>query len=347
MKKPVIIISGIDANTANPAPGTPVAESIKYGMDCQIVGLAYSAYETGIFDSTFNSTYILPYPSDEIQTYKNALFRIFDEVKPDIYIPCLDVEIPVVNYFIDEIEARGIKTLFPTKNQFDSVSKKNVYNICCEAGVESPFSKIVSDINALVKIEKDISYPMVLKGPYYGAVVVYNLAHAVAEYNRIISIWGSPITAQKIVKDSVEIDLCAIGDGLGGFINPLAIRKMHLLAQGKVGIGVTVHNDEILEIAKKVFAHTKWRGPLELEFLIDKHHKPLLIEVNPRFPAWIEFSSKIEYNLPLSLVQMLLGQQCVIAKQYDAGKMLIKRTTNIVSDITAFTKIGNIFNDKQ
>lgn len=343
MKKPIILISGIDANTANPAPGTPVAESIKYGMDCHIVGLAYSAYETGIFDSTFDKTFILPYPSDEMQVYKKALFRIFEEVKPDIYIPCLDVELPVVNYFLDEIEAMGIKTLFPTTNQFDSVSKKNIYNLCCDAGVESPFSKIVSDVNSLVKIESEIKYPLVLKGPYYGAVIVYNLAHAVAEYNRIVSMWGTPITAQTIVKESIELDLCAIGDGLGGFINPLAIRKMHLLAQGKVGVGVTVHNDEILVIAKRIFAHTKWRGPLELEFLFGKNHKPYLIEVNPRFPAWIEFSSKIEYNLPLSLVQMILGQKCEIEKQYDAGKMLIKRTTNIVSDIKAFTEIGNIF----
>ena len=47
-----------------------------------------------------------------------------------------------------------------------------------------------------------------------------------------------------------------------------------------------------------------WRGPLEVEVMRDHHGDYQLIEINPRFPAWIYLSAGVGRNLPLMLLQL-------------------------------------------
>ena len=53
---------------------------------------------------------------------------------------------------------------------------------------------------------------------------------------------------------------------------------------------------------------TGWRGPFEIECVADGADI-VLIEINPRFPAWVGFSAGVGVNLPERLAQRLFGEK--------------------------------------
>jgi carbamoyl-phosphate synthase large subunit len=64
-----------------------------------------------------------------------------------------------------------------------------------------------------------------------------------------------------------------------------------------------VDDPELTNLSRRLVEKLQWNGPLELEFIQDENtQKYDLLEINPRFPAWIDFPSSIGYNLPAQLV---------------------------------------------
>ena len=74
MKK--IAISGLNA-TDNPAPGIPVAKSLK--DEFEIIGLSYDPNEPGNYLDVISKTYLMPYPSLGIDELLKRLQEIKDK----------------------------------------------------------------------------------------------------------------------------------------------------------------------------------------------------------------------------------------------------------------------------
>jgi len=63
-----------------------------------------------------------------------------------------------------------------------------------------------------------------------------------------------------------------------------------------------------------------------------------LIEVNPRFPAWSYFATGVGVNLPARLVRHLFGMPLPALPEYEAGKLFIRYTYELVTDMASFQK---------
>jgi carbamoyl-phosphate synthase large subunit len=66
-----------------------------------------------------------------------------------------------------------------------------------------------------------------------------------------------------------------------------------------------------------------WSGPLEVEMLRCKQGEYHLIEINPRFPAWIYLSAAVGCNLPWALVKLLQKEEVTLAEP-EVGKLFIR-----------------------
>jgi carbamoyl-phosphate synthase large subunit len=116
-----------------------------------------------------------------------------------------------------------------------------------------------------------------------------------------------PLLAQRFVQGD-EYDVIALGDGEGGVHGAVAMRKTIVTKLGKAWGAVTVHDDELIETASRVVAALGWRGGCEVEMLRrSRDGKLFLIEVNPRFPAWVYLATAAGVNLPLALVRLAQG----------------------------------------
>lgn len=330
-------VSGINA-VDNPGPGIGVARSLKEaeGLDVEIVGLSYDAMDPGLYmDWVVDRSFMMPYPSGEGHAYFERLAYIKETVGLDVVLPNLDAELPIYIKHQKRIsEEMGIKTILPTMSQFKLRGKDRLSEIADATDLKLPKTKVVTSLDLLNEAVDEMEFPVWIKGCFYKAKKAVTRAAAIAEYHAMVAEWGYPIIVQESV-DGDELNVVGVGDGEGGHLGLFGIKKMSVTAQGKVWTGVSVKHEKMLETAAKLMEHTKWKGPFELECIVDGEDV-YLIEVNPRFPAWVYFASACGVNLPASMIKLALDQKVESSTEYDPGKLFVRYSYELVTDMSRF-----------
>jgi carbamoyl-phosphate synthase large subunit len=94
----------------------------------------------------------------------------------------------------------------------------------------------------------------------------------------------------------------------------------------------------MMNAASNFVKEYKWKGPFELECIVDKD-KVYLIEINPRFPAWSYFATGCGINLPANMVKKALELPFELDKDYDAGKLYVRYTYETITDMSTFQNV--------
>jgi carbamoyl-phosphate synthase large subunit len=320
-----------------------VAKSIKeWNKDISIVGLAYDTMEPGIYMKwLIDRSYLMPYPSQGADAYIERLLYIKNTYGLDAVIPNLDAELPLYIEYAQKLKDYGIANFLPTKEQFRLRSKEKLPEIADKIGAKSPKTFSVIDYKGLQEALNEVGYPAMIKGLFYKAYKVYNYAEAVEKFNAIVAEWGYPVLVQQVVKGE-ELNLVGVGDGEGGHFGFLNIKKLWITQLGKIWTGVTIKNPKVIEAAQNFVSEFKWRGPFELECIYSEEGELYLIEINPRFPAWVYFATGAGINLPARLLMAALNQEPPRDWEYPVGKLYIRYTDDFVTDMEFFQKIATL-----
>ncbi|MDQ7044431.1 MAG: ATP-grasp domain-containing protein [Sulfurimonas sp.] len=331
-----IAVSGLN-NTDNPAPGIPVIKSLneKYST----VGFAYDTNEPGNYMDIVRKTYLMPYPSLGFDELKTRLEEIQVKEKLDAIIPNLDAELPLYIKHQKEIEAMGIKLCLPSAENFELRNKNNLDVLAKQLDITYPKTYeigTIKELEEIVTVSKS-QFPLMVKGNYYKAYMSHNFESAVENFYKISNEWGFPILVQEVVYGE-ELNLVGVADGKGELKGAVAIKKLTTTDLGKIWTAVTIQNEKLMNIAKKFVKETLWKGPFELECIVNMN-QIYLIEINPRFPAWVYFATQIGVNLPEMLVDIMQEKEIKPQLEYPQNKMYIRYTGEFVTDFTNFSKL--------
>jgi carbamoyl-phosphate synthase large subunit len=118
------------------------------------------------------------------------------------------------------------------------------------------------------------------------------------------------------------------------------MRKLYITDKGKAWAGITIEDTVLLELARQFTKATNWRGGFELEIMRDAEGKLYIMEVNPRFPAWIYLTAGAGQNQPAALVKMALGKNIEPFEEYQVGKMFIRYAWDHITDVSEFQHIS-------
>jgi carbamoyl-phosphate synthase large subunit len=327
-----IALSGLN-NTDNPAPGIPVAKSLP---NHELVGISFDPNEPGIYQNMFKNVYLMPFPSLGWEETKKRLIEIKNINKIEAIIPNLDAELPLYIKYQNELAELGIKTYLPSLENFEMREKRRLVKFSEKIGVKHPKTIEISSIDDLIKATKKIDFPMMIKGNYYKAYKANNLEEAIDCFYKISNEWGFPLLAQQIV-NGIEINYIGLSDSnelKGG----VGIKKLTTTEIGKIWSGVTIQNDTLINIAKKFVEVTNWRGAFEIEAISDGKDI-YLIEINPRFPAWVYFATSVGVNLPEMMVQLMEGKEIKQNLEYPSNKMYVRYVDELVTDFNQFSKM--------
>ena len=333
-----IALSGINA-VDNPGPGIGVARSLKEDkeLNAKILGLAYDAMEPGIYmDWVVDKSYILPYPSGDGDAYFDRLAFIRDQHGLDFLIPNFDAELPLYIKRAAQLEAAGFKTFLPTMEQFKLRAKDKLPEVAKRMDIGLPKTRVVNSLEQFVAAIDEIKLPVMVKGSFYKAWRAYTTAEAIGHYHALIAEWGYPVIVQEIVAGE-ELNVVGVGDGAGGSLGHVGIKKMSVTALGKIWTGVTIKHAAMLEATARFIREYRWRGPFELECIV-RDREVFLIEINPRFPAWVYFATGVGVNLPARMVRHCLGLPVPATPDYEAGKLFVRYSYELVTDMNTFQK---------
>ena len=331
-----VAISGLN-NTDNPAPGIPVAKSLKGNY--RLIGLSYDPNEPGNYQKVVEKTYLMPYPSLGFDELKQRLLYVKKQENITAIIPNLDAELPLYIKYQEEIINMGIKLCLPSAENFELRNKNKLDKLSEELDITYPKTYEISSIVELERIieEDSLEFPLMIKGNYYKAYKSYNLDAAKDAFIKISNEWGFPILVQKVVFGD-EVNLVGVADGNGELKGAVAIKKLTTTDIGKIWTGLTIHNEKLMQIAKDFVKKTSWRGPFELECMINMQNI-YLIEINPRFPAWVYFATDIGINLPQIVMDIIEEKEVSPQLEYETNKMYIRVVDEFTTDFTDFMKL--------
>jgi len=343
MKKPInIAVSGLNA-IDSPGPGVPVIRALKESgyYEPRIIGLSYDALEPGVYmHDIVDVAYKVPLPTEGVQQLYDRLAEIHRHEKIDVIIPNFDAEL--FGYIKLEERLRndlGIRLFMPTNEQFESRQKAVLYEFGKKHDVRVPKAELVNTAAELKELTYDFEFPMVIKGKYYDAGIAHNLEQAVSYFYKISAKWGLPIIVQEYIT-GMEVNVTALGDGQGRTIGAVPMRKLYITDKGKAWAGVTLDDEELLTITRNMIASTKWRGGLELEFVKTDNEQYYLIEINPRFPAWVYLAKGSGQNHPEALVRLAMGEKVDPYHRYDTGKLFIRYSWDMILNLDEFQQIS-------
>jgi carbamoyl-phosphate synthase large subunit len=117
-------------------------------------------------------------------------------------------------------------------------------------------------------------------------------------------------------------------------------KKLVITDKGKGFGGVVVANPELDAIARKIIGILKWQGPCELEIMKGLDGIFYLIEINPRFPAWVRLAEGSGQNQPAAVVLKALGQEVAQLPPYKAGTLFIRHAEDVISDISVMGEVS-------
>lgn len=340
--KPIVIaVTGLNA-IDSPGPGVAVIRAIRDGMDrpVRIIGLAYESLEPGIYmDDICDKTYQISYPAAGAEVLYNAIKVIHDKEKIDLIIPNFDAELFNFITIAPRLKAIGINSFLPSLEMFDARDKLNLFAFGQKHGLLVPKDRVIYSVNDLYLIGEEFGYPLVVKGKFYDAVVAYTLEQAQKAFYKISAKWGYPIIVQQYIAGT-EVNIAALGDGEGKAISVIPMKKMYITDKGKAWAGITLEDESLLELARKIVVATKWRGGFEVEVMKTVNDELYIMEINPRFPAWIYLSAGAGQNQPASLVKMALGEKLLPFTSYEVGKLFIRYSWDLIVDLGEFQQFS-------
>ena len=342
----VIAVTGLNA-IDSPGPGVAVIRAIRDGLNrpVRIIGLAYENLEPGIYmDGICDKTYQISYPAAGSEVLYNSIKYIHDIEKIDVIIPNFDAELYNFITIAARLKVLGIHSFLPSFEMFDARDKLNLYAFGQKHNLLVPKEKVIYNSNELAQVGDDFGYPLVVKGKYYDAIVAHTLEQAQKAFYKISAKWGLAIIVQQFISGT-EVNIAALGDGEGNTTSIIPMRKMYITDKGKAWAGITLEDEALIELAQKFVEATQWRGGFEIEIMKTAKDELYIMEINPRFPAWIYLSAGAGQNQPAALVKMALGEKVPPFTSYDVGKLFIRYSWDLIVDISKFqqfTAFGNL-----
>ena len=347
MEKPdnllTIAVTGLNA-IDSPGPGIAVIRGLREGLHrpVRIIGLSYETLEPGIYmHDVVDKTYQIPYPAAGSEALLRRLQYIHEKENLQLIIPNFDAELHNFIRLGPALKNMGIATFLPSQEQFDARDKINLYRFGKKHNLLVPKDKIINSPAELNGCEEAMGFPLVVKGKFYDAVVAYTLEQAQKAFYKLSAKWGFPVIVQEFI-NGTEINIAVLGDGKGNAVSIIPMRKLYITDKGKAWAGITLEDDALIKIAGDFVKATQWKGGCELEIMRTKKNELYIMEINPRFPAWIYLTAAAGQNQPAALAKMALGEEQPFYMAYEVGKIFIRYSWDHITDIKEFHQVSGM-----
>lgn len=340
MARYTIAASGINA-VDNPGSGVGIIRSLKEANPrYRCIGLAYDAMDPGLYlDKFIDKGYLLPYPSSSPERYLERLLYICEENHINVIIPAFDSELPHYIKNRELLAEKGVRVLIPTREQLDATSKPNLPLLAAKLEIKVPLTASVSTLEELNVALEQTGFPAVVKGRFYEAYNANSYAEAHALFQKICAKWGLPVVVQQFIPGN-DYNLVGLASAKGKSLGMVPARKLLLTQLGKIWTAVTIDNPKLLEAGKRFIETTRFSGGFEMEFRMTPAEELYLLEINPRFPAWVYLATAAGVNLPQRYVLNALEGKESFKTKYAVGKLLVRFTGELVREMSDFEKIA-------
>ena len=258
-----------------------------------------------------------------------SLFGLLEREHFDVLIPVSDMTVPFVSKNKAFIEEKyGVKCGVPDYEQVYQVEDKSRFMAFCEAkGVPHPRTKRLKQ-DTLEEAASEVCFPALIKPDYSvgarGITRINSIEELKERYPVVNNRFGSCTLQELIENQEYYYNVMLYRDKEGRFLGHaiLKIVRMYPIAAGSSSCGITIENEELLNICKDCLDKLNWVGMADFDVLqrLDNGEYKI-IEINPRVPASVRAAAISGVNFPEIIALDSIGKE-VQRHFYSPGKTL-------------------------
>jgi diaminopimelate decarboxylase len=298
-----IYVSGLYCG-GNPQPGVGIVRSLRQGYPhAKLIGVDYSTRLSGIHWEDLDDLWIQrPWDELDLDYYADKVGQVLDS--GGLWISGSDLEA----MWLARVFPSGHPNLLaPPAEALMRIAKPRVEALDDLPLKIPPFVSTDLPDWELHAFCRQHDWRMWLKGPYYDAARAQSWDSLVAIRNALSKVWSTDrLFLQAHVSGYEESIMLAAFQG--ELIDAVSMRKRDITPEGKTWAGdVSGVPPEIEEPLRRIIREINWTGGGEIEMVRDPSGHLWLLEMNPRFPAWVHGASIAGNNLPALLIQAATG----------------------------------------
>lgn len=291
-----VVISGMHSGP-NPSPGVGLARSLRAARpDLRIVGADHSPASSGLHDEVLDD--VLRFPGwDEIHE-DTWLTQMADLVADEetVLLPTMDLEVRLLAVGLGEHD----RILAPSKSALDVV-RKPATAVADALGMTTARFERDTTRSAVERFTRHAPYGVWVKGEHYEAFRAHSPEEALAMGAFIEEAWGGSWHLEEHLPGQ-ECGL-AFSARDGVLLDAIFTTKALVTPEGKTWSGdIAEISDDLWQRLADFVADVRWNGGGEVELIRTWTGCLIVMELNPRFPAWIHGATLAGANLPATIV---------------------------------------------
>jgi carbamoyl-phosphate synthase large subunit len=292
----------------------------------------------GFLSPITNARYVLPRFDEDPTAHITQLLELLMCYEIDSIMAGGDADVALLSLFRDVIWKTGARFLVPAHESVEIANdKRKTYQFASAHHIPQPRYVIVDPATATMELFDVFGGAM--------TVVKDRTTYTTIAPNAIVALemckWiGGMLRESMVVQEYVpgrEIATLSLVDAGGTVLHTVAICKLMTDKDGETREAITIDAPEIVALSEHVIRLLNWVGPIEVEWRIsDITGRPLLQEVNGRFPAWVYITTATGANLVWAYRELLLGRHPGTLPSYRRGVVLSRTPYDITAQMEPF-----------
>lgn len=325
-----IHVSGVHSGP-DPSPGIGIAKSIRQAFpDAKILAIDYSRRSSGLNHQVFDGARVYPaWEQLDLSLLSEDVTReiLRGEVKR---ISGLDAEID----WLSSLDLPSRDLLIPSAKALKGVIKPEI-SVAADLGMRVPeWLPATAPPTELAALVRRCSSSGWVKGRYHEAYRVNGYQNVNARIAQMNNNWPlDQIFVQNHIHGVEQAYTFAAFEGR--LLGAVKIEKRLQTETGKTwSAEVSRANEAFCFRLREVVRRLKWTGGGEVEYVLDENGKEWLIDLNPRFPAYIHGVTLCGMNLPGMLVSAALGRKIPSQKRPSGQFIRVVEEIRVSSNLT-------------
>ncbi|MGM9514060.1 hypothetical protein ACS5PK_07385 [Roseateles sp. DB2] len=300
-----VVISGVHSGP-DPSPGLGIAKSIKQAYpQLRLIAKDYSLRSSGIHDPVFDEIQVMPAWSEmSLDAHQKYIAEQLSGMQA-LYISGLDAEID----WLSTLQKFPANVLTPGAAALDQIQKPTI-SCADELGMQIPeFVPAMASQVDLHSLARRSGWRVWVKGKFHEAYAASSHREMILRLAQMQESWPiEDIFLQRGIQGLERSYTFAAFNG--ELLGVSEVEKRSQTSAGKTWAAeVSMPSQEIVERIAAFARRTSWTGGCEVEFIRDRLGKDWLIDVNPRFPAYIHGVTICGLNLPGRLIAAVAREE--------------------------------------
>lgn len=326
----------------------PMAKAFKT-LNCKVTICCFSRLDVGYNTRYCDKRILFCSQKTDLEGQSKEVYSLLKSYKYDVVVPMTDYS---ATYLANnkKIYSDFAYIAVNDNDTFEyAINKKKTMKVCYENKIPCP--KTILDDKSINEIElSSLEFPIVIKPQTACGSIGFNIINTKEQWSQYIAEYKGE-NGELFIQDFIpqgnnsQYGIEAFRTSNGEYASIVVNEKPRWfpIDGGSPTINISIHNEQMTDMAKKLLDTLDWDGYANIDFVMDaRDDTPKLIEINGRISAAVKLNFILGVDIAKLILQNAFENKITIYDDYCDNCSISCFLTEILWFIKSSNKWGNL-----